>query len=238
MKFNFAPSNWRTSAILFSFSLLFAACAAPPKEVASNQSPSSTNTSSASSTQSPSGIAVGHGSGTATASSTLSSGAPATVPMQSGATGGVKWTAPSRWQTGPEKPMRAATYLIPAAAGDSEGGECAVFVGIGGGVDANIKRWIGQFQQADGGSSEAKAKQKKETINGFSATTVDLTGIYTGGGMAMGQGQPSVKKPDYRLLGAIIESPSGDVFFKITGPAKTIAAAQGDFQALLKSVKK
>lgn len=236
MKFNFAPRNWRTSAILFSFSLLFAACAAPPKEVASNQSPGSTNTSSASSTQSASGIAVGHGSGAATASSTLSSGAPSTVPMQAGVSSGVKWTTPARWQAGPEKAMRAATYLIPAAAGDSEGGECAVFVGIGGGVDANIKRWIGQFQQADGSSSEAKAKQKKETINGFPVTTVDLTGIYTGSGIAMGQ--TSVKKSDYRLLGAIIESPSGDVFFKMTGPLKTMAAAQGDFQALLKSVKK
>lgn len=153
-----------------------------------------------------------------------------------GAASDVKWTAPSRWQTGPDKPMRAATYLIPAAPGDSEGGECAVFVGIGGGVDANIKRWIGQFQQADGSSSEAKAKQKKETINGFPVTTVDLTGVYASGGMAMGQ--PSVKKPGYRLLGAIVEAPSGEVFFKITGPEKTITAAQGEFQALLKSVKK
>jgi hypothetical protein len=126
--------------------------------------------------------------------------------------------------------------VIPAATGDSEGGECAVFVGIGGGVDANIKRWIGQFEQADGSSSEAKAKQKKETINGFAVTTVDLTGVFAGGGMAMGQ--PSVKKPGYRLLGAIIEAPSGEVFFKMTGPAKTIAAAQDEFQTLLKSVKK
>jgi hypothetical protein len=40
------------------------------------------------------------------------------------------------------------------------------------------------------------------------------------------------------LLGAIIEGPSGEVFFKLTGPAKTIAAAESEFQAMLKSVKK
>lgn len=154
----------------------------------------------------------------------------------SGASGNVKWTAPSRWQTGPEKPMRTATYLIPAAAGDSEGAECAVFLNIGGGVDANIKRWIGQFEQPDGSSSEAKAKQKKEAINGLPATMVDLTGTFAGGGMAMGQ--PSVKKPNYRLLGAIVEGPNGEVFFKMTGPAKTVAAAQSEFQAMLKSVQK
>ena len=132
--------------------------------------------------------------------------------------------------------MRTATYLIPAAAGDSEGGECAVFLNIGGGVDANIKRWIGQFEQPDGGSSEAKATQKKEAVNGLPVTLVDLTGTFAGGGMAMGQ--PSVKKTNYRLLGAIIEGPNGEVFFKLTGPAKTIAAAQSEFQTMVKSVKK
>lgn len=131
--------------------------------------------------------------------------------------------------------MRAATYLIPAAAGDSEGAECAVFAGIGGGVQANIDRWIGQFQQPDGSDSSAKAKQKKETINGFQVTTVDLTGTFAGGGMAMGQ--QSAPKTGYRLLGAIVEGPQGEVFFKMTGPAKTIAAAQSEFQSLLKSIK-
>jgi len=132
--------------------------------------------------------------------------------------------------------MRAATYLIPAAAGDTEGAECAVFVNIGGGVDANIKRWIGQFEQPDGGSSEAKAKQKKEAVNGLPVTMVDLTGTFAGGGMAVGQ--PSPKRPGYRLLGAIVEGPNGEVFFKLTGPAKTVAAAQNEFEALIKSVRK
>ena len=73
--------------------------------------------------------------------------------------------------------------LIPAAAGDKEGGECAVFLNIGGGVEANINRWIGQFEPADA----PKAKQKKETINGLDVTMVDLTGTFKGGGQMMGQ---------------------------------------------------
>jgi hypothetical protein len=127
--------------------------------------------------------------------------------------------------------MRAATYLIPAAGGDSEGAECAVFKDIGGGVDANIKRWIGQFEQPDGSSSESKAKRNKETINGFQVTTVDLIGAFAG------MGQPAAKKANYRLLGAIVETPQGEVFFKLTGPVKTMAAAQSEFQSLLKSLK-
>jgi hypothetical protein len=143
----------------------------------------------------------------------------------------VRWTAPSRWETKPAGGMRAATYIIPAAEGDSEGGECAVFVNLGGGVEANITRWVGQFEKADG-----EPKQKKETINELPVTTVDLSGTYKGGGPMIGQ--PNMSKAGYRLLGAIVEGPEGDVFFKLTGPAKTVAAAEGEFQEMLKSIKK
>ncbi|MBO0798519.1 MAG: hypothetical protein J2P31_06830 [Blastocatellia bacterium] len=158
-------------------------------------------------------------------------------PPAGGQAGGLNWTAPARWKNDPGSgsSMRAATYLIPAAKGDSEGAECAVFKNIGGGVDANIKRWINQFEQTDGSSSEAKAKQKKETIHGLSVTTVDLTGVFKGGGMAMGT--PTVKKSGYRLLGAIVESPDGDIFFKLTGPEKTVTASQSEFRSLLNSIK-
>jgi hypothetical protein len=219
-------------AFLLLTSFLFAACGEPPREVSPGPAPTSAQSTPASSTGSSPSIAVGHGLDSPTASAPAASMAGS----RSGSSGDIKWSMPARWKTGPEKPMRAATYLIPAAAGDSEGAECAVFVNIGGGVDANIKRWVGQFEQPDGSSSDAKAKTKKETINGFPVTTVDLTGIFTGGGMAMGQ--PSTKKPGFRLLGAIVEGPDGEVFFKLTGPAKTVAAAQAEFQTLLKSLKK
>jgi len=150
---------------------------------------------------------------------------------QSGGSGAVKWTAPKRWEAKPASGMRAATYLIPAADGDSEGAECAVFENLGGGVQANITRWIGQFDKTD-----AAPNQKKETINGLPVTTVDVSGTFKGGGPMMGSS--SGPKAGYRLLGAIIEGPEGDVFFKLTGPVKTVAAAQDEFQAMLKSIKK
>lgn len=236
MRFNRPPSGYHALAIMFFVSFLMA-CAAPPREVDSSQS--STSSPSAiqpSSTPAAPAVAVGHDSSAPVPAAAPVAPVPASAPVSQGsASGELKWTMPPRWKTGPEKPMRAATYLVPPAAGDSEGAECAVFVNIGGGVNANIKRWIGQFDQPDGSSSEAKAKQNKETINGLSVTTVDLTGTFAGGGMAMGQ--PAAKKENYRLLGAIVETPQGETFFKLTGPVKTMAAAQGEFQALLKSFK-
>ncbi|MBI1764981.1 MAG: hypothetical protein HYR56_26520 [Acidobacteria bacterium] len=154
----------------------------------------------------------------------------------------VKWTAPARWTSGPEKPMRAATFLIPAAAGDAEGAECAVFANIGGGVQANLDRWVGQFELPGGGNPSEKAKTSKQTINGLAVTTIDLLGTYKGGGAAMNPGgQASAPKTGYRLLGAIVEGPNGpgsEVFFKMTGPVKTMGAAEKEFQTLLKSLSK
>ena len=223
------------SAIIISLSLALAACSS--NEAAQSQS-SPPPQAAATATPASSLLAVGHAStapaSTAAATSPDSSSSSSATADQAG----IGWTTPARWKDNPGSgsSMRAATYTIAAAAGDSEGAECAVFKNIGGGVAANIKRWIDQFEQTDGGSSEAKAKQKKETINGLSVSTVDLTGIFKGGGMAMGT--PAVKKPGYRLLGAIVESPEGDIFFKLTGPEKTVTAAHSEFRSLLSSIKK
>ena len=43
--------------------------------------------------------------------------------------------------------------------------------------------------------------------------------------------------PGYRLLGAIVQGPGGAVFFKLTGPAKTIASQEKSFNQLLASIQ-
>lgn len=146
--------------------------------------------------------------------------------------GALAWSAPSSWRADAPRPMRVATYLVPAAKGDSEGGECGVFYfgqGQGGGIDANLARWAGQFEGAKPGAP------KKEKINGFDVTSVELAGTYTGSGGPMG---PKVSKPGFKLLGAIVEGPEGAVFFKLTGPAKTVDGARTDFWKMVKAVKK
>jgi hypothetical protein len=151
--------------------------------------------------------------------------------------GGLTWTAPPEWKSQGERPMRAATYSIPATKGDAEPAELAVFYfgeSSGGAVDANVKRWIDQFQKADGSSAAKDAKVKKEKIAGLPATAVDVKGTYMGGSM-MG---PSTPKPGYRLLGAIVEGPGGNVFFKLTGPEKTVSGAEKPFRKLLDGLKK
>jgi hypothetical protein len=207
------------SIVSLSTLAIFSACAAAPKEIQTEQSAAP----AAKSTPGSSTIAVGHDS------SGLSTSPPGAAGSQGSGT--VKWTPPSRWEAKPASGMRAATYIIPPSQGDSEGGECAVFENLGGSVQANVDRWIGQFEKTDGAPN-----QKSDTISGLSVTTVDVSGTFKGGGPMMGN--TSGPKSGYRLLGAIVEGPEGNVFFKLTGPAKTIAAAQDEFQAMLKSLKK
>lgn len=151
-----------------------------------------------------------------------------------GSAGGLKWTAPSRWKADPPRPMRAATYRVPAAPGDKEDGECAVFyfgAGQGGAVQANVDRWIAQFKESP------KPETSKQTIKGVPVTIIDVRGTYkqSVGGPMTGKTED---KPGYRLLGGIAEGAQGNIFFKFTGPVKTVFAAEEEFKAVLKSIKK
>ena len=149
---------------------------------------------------------------------------------------GVRWTPPPAWKVEAPRPMRAATYTIPLAAGDQGVAECVVNFfgqGQGGGVDANIERWRGQVRAPDG--TPATPKIDKRTVRGIPITVIDASGTYTGmGGPMMAGSKPA---SGYRLIGAIVEGPGGSVFFKLTGPMKTIAAQQKHFEQLLASIQ-
>jgi len=147
---------------------------------------------------------------------------------------GLKWAAPAGWKNLGSQTMRAATYSVPAAPGDSGQAECVVYFfgkGQGGPVDANIDRWKSQFQTPDG--KPAPAKIGMRTIHGLPVTTIDVSGNYSGMGGPLADAKSSV--PGYRLLGAILVNPGGNIFLKFTGPAKTVAANQVKFEQLLSS---
>lgn len=168
--------------------------------------------------------------------------APAPVQTQgeaaTGTAAGVAWTVPLRWEVQPPRTMRVATYLIPKAEGDDEPGECAVFFfgqGQGGSVDLNLQRWRDQFETDSGGPPSPA--ERKSAINDLAVTTVSLAGTYLASMGPMFQ-SGTVKKPGYKMLGAIIEAPEGNVFVKLTGPEKTVLSAEGEFQNLLNSLRK
>jgi hypothetical protein len=159
-------------------------------------------------------------------------GAAPAAPVAPGAAGGIQWTVPARWTSSAGSTMRVATYAVPAAKG-GEPGECAVFFfgrGQGGGVEDNVARWGKQFE------GTPVPKRTTATVAGMQVTRAEVAGTYLAPGGPMMQS--TGKKAGYRLLGAIVEAPEGNVFFKLTGPATTVAAAQADFDALVASLRK
>jgi hypothetical protein len=146
---------------------------------------------------------------------------------------GVRWTPPAGWQAQPAQAMRAATYAVQPAPGDKTPGECAVYffgAGQGGSIEDNLERWKSQFKTADGKPAPAQVGTK--TVRGMKVTTIDASGDYSGLGGPMAPAHPVA---GYRLLGAIVEAPGGNIFVKFTAPLKTVAANQQKFDQLLAS---
>ena len=148
-----------------------------------------------------------------------------------GSAGGLRWTMPARWTVAPPKPMRMATYTLPAPSG--EAGECGVFFfgkGQGGSVEDNLARWEKQFE---GGPAP---KRSEKTVHGFKVHLLEMSGTYLASGGPMMQSQG--KKPGWSLRGAIVEAPEGLVFFKCIGPDAVVKAASKEFDELLASLDK
>ena len=145
------------------------------------------------------------------------------------ATGELRYKVPEGWQVErPNSNMRVAQYKLPKADGDSADAELVLYYfgqGQGGSAQANIDRWLNQMQQPDGTPSKEKAKIENLTVNSMPVTTVDVLGKYNGG-MASPGATPSATPADmsnYRLRAAIIETPKGSYFVKLTGPQNTVS---------------
>lgn len=148
----------------------------------------------------------------------------------------LSWTKPETWiEEPPANAMRQSQYRVPGSGGD---GECVVYyfgAGQGGGPMANAERWAGQFTQSDGSSSIDAMVTEEVVINGLDTLLIEVTGTYSSGGMMTGA--PTQTMPDYKLLGAVIEGPDSNWFFKFTGPEATIDENAEVFRSLIDSVQ-
>lgn len=148
------------------------------------------------------------------------------------------WTAPEGWiEEKPSSGMRLAQYRLSKAEGDEEDAVCYVshFPGTGGSVEANLNRWYEQFAQPDGRPSSAAAKSNKAKHHGFQQTTVDVSGTFSQTTTPMGP--VSEEKPNFRMLGGVIETPLGPWFVKLVGPEPTVARWEKSFYEFMKSFR-
>jgi hypothetical protein len=151
---------------------------------------------------------------------------PSALPLQ--------WSDPPRWtRRRPSSAMRIAEYGVPHVAGDTADAECTVITfgaGQGGNIDDNIGRWVKQFSPVSGEPAKAIG-----TVNGLKVTRVEVAGAYHPMQMPGAPSAPAALD-HARLIGAIVEAPSGLWFFKLTGPDATVKSAATDFDAMMSSL--
>lgn len=148
------------------------------------------------------------------------------------------WQPPEGWQKEqPQSTMRKAQYRLARVDGDPEDATVAIFYfpGQGGSVQANIQRWYGQFKQPDGKSTADIAKVTKTTANGLQQSLIEITGTYLFKPMMMAP--KATEKPNFKMLGGIVETPGGPWFVKLVGPKKTIDKWQDSFYDFMKTFK-
>lgn len=148
--------------------------------------------------------------------------------------GDFKFAVPAGWNSvTPSSPMRKAEIYVPGPEGTGKAGEAIITVfhfgpGQGGTVQLNVDRWFGQFD----GDNEAKgAATAKETIGTVPVTFARARGTFQSGM----PGQPTTPLEGQALLGAILESPNGDVYVKMTGPAPTVEKAEPAFVQMIRA---
>jgi hypothetical protein len=126
--------------------------------------------------------------------------------------------------------MRAAQLEYKADGKTAE----AIFyffgAGQGGSAQANVDRWLGSFQEP---KDKLNSKVEKKKVASGEVTYVEAEGTYMSGM----PGGPKTPQAGSKLLGAILESESGNVYVRMTGPAATVKAADADFRKMIESAK-
>jgi hypothetical protein len=151
--------------------------------------------------------------------------------------GDLKFTIPSRWKIGMvESPALGGQWRVPPLHGEGEGGEVVVFYfgpGVGGTAEDNIAAWIGTMFTAEG--HPAAALRKHHTTGGHQISQVVIFGTYNQ--VVSLPGVPPVPKSNYGLLGAVIENPQGNIYWRFTGPEPLITANLPLFNKVIDSVQ-
>ncbi len=137
---------------------------------------------------------------------------------------GMTFAAPADWSRNANPVFVEAEFALP---GEDEDARLTIMK-AGGDKQANIDRWVSQFQMAEGD----KPSTSEIDVNGQTATVVDIRGTY------MDQRPGKGPQENYRMLAYIIPFSATDNYFvKATGPKETVAKHEEAIAEFVKSGK-
>ena len=137
------------------------------------------------------------------------------------------FTVAKPWTQGQNTGMMTKAILnYPVEGGTALEAKFYDFGSQSGGVDANVTRWISQFE------GKPEVKREELTLNGTQVVLVTASGTYLDGGPMSPTKTP---RPDYTLFGAILVGKDSNVFIKLAGPKADVAKAQDSLKTLATS---
>lgn len=158
------------------------------------------------------------------------------TPAEQGVTvAGVTFYPHTAWTDLGPSGMRQAEFAYGPMAGEADSATLTVYYfgpEQGGGVEANLQRWVGQMELA----ADVVPSRVEETVDGMKLHVIDVKGTYNvSSGMMSG---PTTAKEGYLMSAAVLEGPEGSVFFKLTGPEQTAGEMVGSFKKMMQKIEK
>lgn len=141
---------------------------------------------------------------------------------------GIQFEVPAGWEQVALSPaqqgMISASFRIPEAGDDVK----LTLSSVGGGIEANLQRWRGQFQLPAG----ENPIQKTVRVDGTDAIWLDLRGTFDTGPALQGTAESGM-----RMIGVAIPRSPRDFYLKLTGPREQLLKAEPEFEAFLQSAR-
>lgn len=136
----------------------------------------------------------------------------------------LRWTAPEGWQEQPGNAMRLATFLV-----GPERAECTIvgFPGDVGGLEANLRRWLGQLQAEASDEALARFARNPDSFaseGGLTCLLYDFAAILPA-------------EAATSMLATVVPMEGQTFFVKLTGPRALLQQERERFAALCRSLR-
>lgn len=140
------------------------------------------------------------------------------------------FAVPEGWKSvTPSSPMRKAQLEIARGPQKAEVTFFHFGADQGGTAEDNVARWYAQFS----------GSEKNRITEHMQVGQVKITFAMTEGTFSSGMpGGPTTAMEGYALCGAILESPAGNVFVKMTGPNAVVKASTEAFKKMVTDAAK
>jgi hypothetical protein len=143
---------------------------------------------------------------------------------------GIRFSVPAGWKEVELAPAQQgfidARFQIPTAHGDVT----LTCSSNAGGIDTNVRRWVGQFHPPAG----KRPVIEELDVGGRKATWVDLQGEFDAGPMAGAAGPAS---PIERMLGVAIPLGARDFYLKLTGGDAAVSDVRTAFREFARDAR-